>query len=164
MQYGDTICLHNRTNLVGTIGFEASNLLQLDYFNKRNFRYGKLVLVILDTIAQRFGKPSFLVRYKLYKGMGIKKVSHNSKPNGSGTSSLYLVSFTSFLGTGLKNLLSILLDFLAFVDVVFISKKTFQIAILLLIFDTTIFSSSFFQKNATGFYALQMLIFKRVGV
>ena len=126
MQNGNTVCLYNRANLFWPVGFETTNLLQLNYFDKRNFRYCKLVLVVLDTVAQRFGKTTFIVRYKPYKGMRIKKIPHNSKPNGSGTSSLYLVSFTSFLGTGLKSLLSIFLDFLVLFDVVFISQILFS--------------------------------------
>ena len=126
MQNGNAVCLYNRTNLFGTVGFETTNLLQLNYFDKRNFRYCKLVLVVLDTVAQRFGKTTFIVRYKPYKGMRVKKIPHNSKPNGSGTSSLYLVSFTSFLGTGLKSLLSIFLDFLVLTDVVFILQFLFS--------------------------------------
>ena len=126
MQNGNTVCLYNRANLFRPVGFETTNLLQLNYFDKRNFRYCKLVLVVLDTVAQRFGKTTFIVRYKPYKGMRIKKISHNSKPNGSGTSSLYLVSFTSFLGTGLKSLLSIFLDFLVLTDVVFILQFLFS--------------------------------------
>ena len=126
MQNGNTVCLYNRANLFRPVGFETTNLLQLNYFDKRNFRYCKLILVIPDTVAQRFGKTTFIVRYKPYKGMRVKKISHNSKPNGSGTSSLYLVSFTSFLGTGLKSLLSIFLDFLVLTDVVFILQFLFS--------------------------------------
>ncbi len=156
MQNGNTVCLYNRANLFQPVGFETTNLLQLNYFDKRNFRYCKLVLVLLDTVAQRFGKTTFIVRYKPYKGMRVKKISHNSKPNGSGTSSLYLVSFRSFLGTGLKSLLSIFLDFLVLTDVVFILQFLFSNCNVNLFIYITNLLKFFSKKTAHRRYYIQL--------
>ena len=96
----DAVCLHDRTYFVGAVGFETACLLELHNLDERHFRDSKLVFIIAHTVAQGFWQTAFLVRNEPDEGVSVEQVSHASRPKGSATSSLYLVSLTIFLGVG----------------------------------------------------------------
>ena len=115
---GDTVGFDNRTHFVGAVGFETASLLELHYLDERHLRDSKLVLIIADTVAQGFRQTAFLVRNEPDEGVCVEQVSHASRPKGSATSSLYLVSLTIFLGVG-RGCLTVFLRFLTAFVIVF---------------------------------------------